>query len=120
MSKIANAIHAGWVEVDGAAGGSSESYAILEKTRLEAMVQNMPATPAVLLALEWYSARQLKMGRGEYAGQRVARISANALAVLTGRPVRTVRAALSKLKRYDLIETVATEIGCTNAYRVLA
>lgn len=109
-------IESGWQTVGAESAG--ETFAILERSRLELLARSMSACSAVLICLEWYSALQQKMSRGPLAGQRVARVSAGTLIEITGRPLRTIRWALAELKRKGLIETVENEAGKTAIYRV--
>ena len=102
---------------DGLAG---KPYAVFERERLIELAQVMPDTrSAVLLCLAWQAARQEALKRGPDAGQPVARLSGPQLAQMTGRSLRTVRYALSRLQEAGTITCDKREPGKTAAYRVV-
>lgn len=101
--------------------GSTGPFAVLDRSCLTALVSAMPdGQSAVLLCLAWDALRQERLAHGPCAGHRLARISIPDLANMTGRPVRSVEWALSKLKSNGLIERVGVEEGKTAVYRIVA
>jgi hypothetical protein len=56
------------------------------------------AQSAVLLCLAWQASLQERMSYGPHAGRFLARLSGPQLAEMIGRPLRTVRHALRRLK----------------------
>ena len=96
-----------------------KTFAILERTAMTNLSRTMPdAQSAVLLCLAWHAALQQRMRHGSLAGRQLARISAPALAKITGRPVRTVRHALRQLKAGGKIEKENDAPGRTSVYRL--
>ena len=94
-------------------------YAMLDRDRAVELARLMPdAQSSVLLCLGWQAALQERLRRGPYAGQQVARLSASQLAEMTGRHLRTVRYALSRLKDTGIIEALRSGPGRTAIYRV--
>jgi hypothetical protein len=98
---------------------SDQPFAVLERHRLEELARTLPdAQSAVLLCLTWYAARQERLKRGAHAGKCIARLSGPQLADITGRPLRTIRYAISTLRRCGVIEPLSTGPGKTAVYRL--
>lgn len=96
-----------------------QGFAVLDQDRLIALAHNMPdAQSAILLCLAWHAARQERFRLGPLAGEAVARVSGPRLVELTGRPLRTIRHALRRLKRTGSIVPADTEPGKTAVYRL--
>jgi hypothetical protein len=95
------------------------AYATLTKERLLRLARAMPdCQSAVLMVLVWHAIRNAKMKRGGLAGRTVASVSGGQLAGMTGRPLRTIRHALSKLLACHLISKVPTAAGRKNIYAI--
>jgi DNA-binding transcriptional ArsR family regulator len=109
---------------EGIQAGSTErprvdSYAIMGRAEMTALAQAMrDAQSAILFCLAWHAAVQVRMKRGPLANQRVARVSAGTLAKITGRSIRTVRHALSRLKAAGVIEREDSRPGRTSIYQM--
>jgi hypothetical protein len=96
---------------------SRQPYARIDRRRLVALAAAMPdCQSAVLACLAWQASLQERLARGPYAGQFVARLSGARLAKMTGRPLRTVRHALSRLTSAGVIRRVNTASGKTAVY----
>jgi hypothetical protein len=81
------------------------AFAIIERDLLVALARVSPdAQSAVLLCLAWQASFQKRMERGPLAGQLVAKLSGQQLAEMTGRSIRTVRHALSRLTQTGRIK----------------
>jgi hypothetical protein len=101
------------------AAATRETFALISRVDMTALARAMPnAQSAVLWCLGWHAAINARMSRGQLAGQQVAKVSASALAKITGRPIRTVYDALSKLQDHDLIRNVEDRPGRTAVYRL--
>ena len=101
------------------APASRGSFALIGHEEMTALAHAMPdAQSAVLWCLAWHAAINARMSRGPLAGQQVAKVSASALAKITGRPIRTMYDALSKLQDHDLIQNVEDRPGRTAVYRL--
>ncbi len=95
------------------------AFAIFGRSEMETLAQSMPdARSAILFCIAWHVALQVRMERGPLAGQRLARVSANRLAAITKRPLRTVRYAISKLRAHGLLEVAVSSPGRTSVYRL--
>jgi len=104
-------------DVDGSF--SRQSFAILEREVVIALAKAMPdAQSAILLCLAWHACLQERMRNGPLAGEFVARLSGPQLAELTGRPIRTVRYALRKLKKAARIFNEQSAAGKKSIYRL--
>jgi len=100
-------------------GSKTLSFAIVDRAEMTALACAMPdCQSAVLFCLTWHTLIQERMHRGPLAGKRLARVSGMELANLTGRPLRTVRDALAKLKEAGLIELASRSVGRTAVYRI--
>src|SRR5436309_1970370 len=107
----------GGMETPSPLGNSKQSYARIEEPVLIALAQAMPdCQSAILTCLTWQAARQQRFSCGLYAGQFVARLSGPQLARMTGRPLRTVRHALSRLKRAGRVRAARPGPGKTAVY----
>jgi hypothetical protein len=95
------------------------SFAIFERAFLGALARVMPdAQSAVLLCLAWQAVLQKRRQHGPFAGQPVASLSGPQLTEMTGRPIRTVRHALSRLKQAGRIRNEQCAAGKKGAYRL--
>jgi len=102
-----------------AAPAEQGTFAIMGRIVMESLARAMPdSQSAVLFCLAWHAAVQVRMRRGPRAGQPTARVSATSLAAITGRPLRTVRYALSKLRARGAIVPENTQPGRTSVYRL--
>jgi len=82
----------------------SQSFARVGRSRLVALARLMPdCQSAVLTCLLWMASRQERMRFGPYARRFLARLSGTQLAEMTGRPLRTIRHALSQLTKSGAI-----------------
>lgn len=97
---------------------ANESFAVIGRAEMTALAHAMPdAQSAVLFCLSWHAALNERMRQGPLAGRRVARASVGLLGRITGRPVRTVKDALKKLRDSGLILRESRP-GQTSVYRV--
>jgi hypothetical protein len=71
---------------------------------------------AVLLLLAWQATLHEKMKRGRFAGRAEASLSGAQLSEMAGRPLRTVRHALSRLVAGDRIRKGEVAAGRKNTY----
>src|SRR5262245_2112904 len=76
------------------------------------------AQSAVLLCLTWQACFQQRMEYGPLAGQALAKLSGPQLAEMTGRPIRTVRHALRRLKQATRIKNEQSAAGKKGVYRL--
>jgi hypothetical protein len=101
------------------ASNPGASFAIFERELLVALARVMPdAQSAVLLCLAWQASFQKRMEYGPFAGQAVAKLSGPQLAEMTGRPIRTVRHALSRLRHATRIKNEQSGAGKKGIYRL--
>jgi hypothetical protein len=92
---------------------------MLDRDQIVNLARVMPdAQSAVLLCLAWQAALQERLHHGPDAGQRVARLSGRQLAEMTGRSLRLVRYALSRLKLAGIIEPTSAGPGRKATYRI--
>ena len=95
------------------------SFALLSRVDMAAIAHAMQdAQSAVLFCLAWHAVLQERMRRGELAGCKLARVSASRLAEITGRPIRTIRHALMRLKKKGTIVAEVSGPGKTSVYRL--
>ncbi|GMV82498.1 MAG: hypothetical protein AMXMBFR7_36820 [Planctomycetota bacterium] len=103
----------------GIASVSQEAFAHISLSRMQALARAMPDTrSAVLFCLEWEATRQARFSKGALAGQYCARISAKKLEILAGKPLRTIRWALAKLKSSGHLTQELVGPGRTAQYQV--
>jgi hypothetical protein len=94
-------------------------FAIFEHGLLVALSRAMPdAQSAILFCLAWQASLQKKMLRGPLAGQALAKLSGPQLAEITSRPIRTVRHALSRLRKAMVISNEQSGAGKKGVYRL--
>jgi hypothetical protein len=100
------------------AGASpGQAFARLGRDVLVAMARAMPdCQSAVLACVVWQAARQQLLRKGPLAGRFVGRLSGPQLVEMTGRPIRTVRHALRRLKESGRIKREATGVGRSAVY----
>lgn len=102
-----------------AQAGTESTFAIIDRSQMTSLARAMPdCQSAVLVCLAWHGAVQVKMKRGKFAGQQVARVSVSEIARLIGRPKRTVQHALAVLKDNGLVVKVMDRPGQTAVYHL--
>lgn len=100
-------------------GRVEEPFALLTRPQAEALAQSMPdARSAILFALEWVATRKARMIKCAGPGCREARLSGVQLSAFTGRPIRTVRWSLARLKDMGLIVRKGGGVGRTSIYEL--
>ena len=99
---------------------SEHDYALITRDVMANLAHLMDSRSAILFCLTWEAVRNLRMSYGPYAGQQVARISAQTLTHLSGKPIRTVRWALAWLRNSGAIIPVNPEPGKVSVYRISA
>lgn len=93
-------------------------FAVMHDNRVVELAHAMPdAQSAVLFCLTWQACHQERMKHGPHAGQFVARLSARQLADMTGRPQRTVRFALRRLRQRGIVRNLAG-VGAKAVHRL--
>jgi hypothetical protein len=95
----------------------TQQFAIVDRRVLVALVRAMPdSQSAVLACLVWQASRHQRLTWGPYAGRYLARLSGAQLASMTGRHIRTVRHALSRLTTQGHITRETPRSGRTALY----
>jgi hypothetical protein len=95
----------------------SQSFARIGRSRIVALARSMPdCQSAALACLVWQASRQERLAYGPYARRFLARLSGPQLVDMTGRPLRTVRHALSRLTKAGVIRREDTAPGKKAVY----
>lgn len=97
--------------------GPKESYALVPLSVAGNLARAMPdCQSAVLMALAWQALLHQRMHKGEFAGRAVASLSAGQLSKQTGRPIRTVKHALSRLSASGRVIKLSRGAGRKGCY----
>jgi hypothetical protein len=95
-------------------------FAQINHSRMVELAHSMPdCQSAVLACLVWQASQQERLGYGPYARQYLARLSGQQLVEMTGRPLRTVRHALSRLKQTGMIRSENKAAGQKAVYALV-
>jgi hypothetical protein len=99
--------------------GDSRPYALIYQNRIVALARAMrDCQSAVLACLTWHASRQERLKLGPLAGRFLARLSGAQLAEMAGRPLRTVRHALSRLSKSGVLRRDGGAPGRTAVYEL--